>query len=156
MTERDVHVLVAYDGSPEADRAVEQAAHLFPGARATVVTCWTSAHEAARDAHTVMPSGMIAVGVERMDEATRDRAYAAASEGARRATAAGLRASASEQSARGAVWGALVALADELAVDAIVVGPRRQSELRPFVLGSTSHGVLHHARVPVLLAGAPT
>jgi nucleotide-binding universal stress UspA family protein len=36
-------------------------------------------------------------------------------------------------------------------VDLIVVGNRSQSRLNEFILGSVSHGVLHHAHCPVLI-----
>ena len=154
MPERDLHVLIAYDGSTGADRALEHAARLFAGARATVLTCWSSAHDAARAARTVMSDATIALAVENLDEATRARAAETAAEGARRARAAGLRADPAERCAGGAIWGAIIELALEAGADVVVIGSRGHSELRSVVLGSTSHGVVHHCTAPVLVVGA--
>ena len=153
VTDRDLHILIAYDGSPDSVRGIEKAARLFGGARATVATCWRSVHDAARAAHTVMPAGMIAEAVRHMDDAAREAAAAMAAEGAQLAADAGLRADSCAPCAGGAIWAALVHVADEEGADVVVVGSRGHSELRSFVLGSTAHGVVHHARVPVLVVG---
>ena len=75
-------VVIGFDGSPGAVRAIDSAAQLFPGARALVVTCWRSSAPAARAAGTVMSRGMIAEGVEKLDATSRERALATATEGA--------------------------------------------------------------------------
>ena len=45
----------------------------------------------------------------------------------------------------------IVAAAEDAKADLVVIGSRGLSEWRSFLLGSTSHGVLHHAHCPVLV-----
>lgn len=45
----------------------------------------------------------------------------------------------------------IVAVAEDVKAELIVIGSRGLSEWRSFLLGSTSHGVLHHAHCPVLV-----
>ena len=144
-------IVVGFDGSPGAVRAIDRAAQLFPGARALVVTCWRSSAEAARAAGTVMSRGMIAQGVEQLDAASRERALATATEGARRATEAGLDAEPVERCAPAAIWSAISSLAAEAGASVVVVGVRGRSDVASAVLGSTSHGLVHHCAVPVLV-----
>ena len=144
-------VVVGYDGSDGARRAVEAVARLFPGARATVITCWRSSADAARAAGTVLSRATIADAVEKLDGAARDAAATTADEGAHLAREGGLDAEPAERRATGAVWSAISAFAGEIGADAVAVGARGRSELASVVLGSTSHGLVHHCPGPVLV-----
>jgi len=147
-------VLIAYDGSAHADAAVDEAARLFPGAKAVVVTAWTSVGEAAAAARTALSDSFIEQAVARMDaEATAD-AQAVADAGAERARAAGLEASAQTAEAERQVWPALLRAADAAGAAAIVMGSRGRTALRSALLGSVSQGALNNATLPVVIARA--
>ena len=146
-------VLIAYDGSAHADAAVDEAARLFPGARAIVVTAWTSVREAAA-ARTALSDSFIEQAVGRMDAEATAEAQAIADAGAERARAAGLEASAEAVEAERQVWPALLRAAGEAGAAAIVMGSRGRTALRSALLGSVSQGTLNNATLPVVIARA--
>jgi nucleotide-binding universal stress UspA family protein len=121
-------ILVCYDRSPGAHRAIETAAALFPSRAAVVLHVWS-------------PVAVIAHaygGAVRLpsydDEVLRAAAQELAEEGARVATVAGL-----------------VAAADRHDAGVIVLGARGLSKFKSFLLGSVSNGVAQNARRPVLI-----
>jgi nucleotide-binding universal stress UspA family protein len=98
-----------------------------------------------------MPAGVVEQAVERLDDAAREAAAAEAAEGAQRLREAGVEAEAMDRAADGAAWRTLAALATETGADVVVVGSRGRSDAGSLVLGSTSHGLVHHCGVPVLV-----
>lgn len=147
----DRPVLIAYDGSDSARKAIERAAEMFPGARAVVVTAWHSVGDAAGAARAALPREVIDEAVHKLDEAAESVALETAEEGAEAARAGGLEARASAMRADQPVWGCIVQAADEHSALAVVVGSRGRSALRSAVLGSVSNGVVHHCRRPVVV-----
>lgn len=140
----DAPLLIAYDGSPGAGRAIEAAAQLLSGRRAVVVSVWSSVLTAAPVA------GGVPAYFSDLDPKLEETAQKTAEEGAGIAREAGFEAeprTASETTA----WLAIVKLSDELDAGAIVMGARGLSGLQSMLLGSTSHGVLHHTDRPVLV-----
>jgi nucleotide-binding universal stress UspA family protein len=151
-------ILMSYDGSVDAQAAIESAAKLMPGAEATVLTVW----EPYLD--TLARSGSVGLGfgaaggygdVDAVDAATREAAMATATEGALRATAAGLVAQPRAVSHHGGVASAILIEAAAVGADAIVMGTRGLSRVKSFLLGSVSHGVLQHADRAVLVMPSP-
>ena len=151
MTDRGATILIAYDGSAPADNAIDHAAQLFPARPALVVTVWASVRDASRAARAALPQDMIDEAVRKLDQAAEAHALEIARAGAARARAGGLDADAATRRADPSVWATIVALADEAAVAAVVVGARGVSALRSAVLGSVSNGVVHHSRHPVVV-----
>ena len=49
------------------------------------------------------------------------------------------------------MWATLDEASDEHDVAAVVVGSRGQSEVHAFLLGSVTHGLVHHCRRPVVV-----
>jgi nucleotide-binding universal stress UspA family protein len=86
-----------------------------------------------------------------IDAATEQAARARATEGAERATAAGLVADPRIAVRNDGVAGAILAVAEDLDADAIVVGTRGLTGLRSMLLGSVSHAVLQHANRSVIV-----
>ena len=145
MTMGDEHpVLLCYDGSPSAASAIAEAAALFPGRRALVLSVWSSpigmaVHGMATEAH------------EHREEQRRI-ASAHASEGCELARAAGLQADPITASgSREGTPQAILDAADEHDAGVIVVGARGLGGLQALFLGSVSEAVVRHARRPVLV-----
>lgn len=147
-------ILVSYDGSADAQAAIERVAQLMPGAEATVLMVWEPFLE------TLARTGSLASGYgtaggdfdcERMDEANREAASTSAAEGAERATAAGLVAQPRSVSLRGNVAITILDTASEIDADLIVMGTRGRSAMQSFLLGSVSHAVVQHADRAVLV-----
>ena len=147
-------VLIAYDGSPHADAAVDAAGRLFPAGDAVVVTAWNSARPAAGAARVALPEGVIDEAITNLDRASEAEANRTAEAGGGRAQAAGLRATAIAVPADPSEWAGILSAADDNDVDAIVVGSRGRSGIASVVLGSVSNRIVHNARQPVMVVRA--
>ena len=66
-------VLTAYDGSANAERAVDQAAALFTGADAVVLTVWQSVGDATAAARVALPDDVVRDGLAKLDAAAGGR-----------------------------------------------------------------------------------
>ena len=149
-------VLIGYDGSDTARRAVSRTAELFGSRPALVVTAWDPSlpyHAAAMSPGVQeMPSPIDAEVAQVTEDKLRDQAHRIAHDGAELAKSLGLQAEAlAVADERGNVAAAIVELARERAVAAIVVGSRGLSGLRARLEGSTSSAVLKHSSCPVVV-----
>jgi nucleotide-binding universal stress UspA family protein len=106
-----------------------------------------------------MGMGMGMVGTygdtEKIDAAHREAALANATEGAQRATAAGLVAEPRTESRQGDIANTILVAAAEVDADLIVMGTRGLSGVKSFLLGSVSHAVVQHADRAVLVVPSP-
>jgi nucleotide-binding universal stress UspA family protein len=148
-------VLVGYDGSDGARRAIREAAELFRGRKAIVTTAWEPALAYGGGA---MPGGMdlqpAPLDVGAAQEISREleaHARRTAEEGAELARSAGLEVEPLCIAKELDVAEALVEVARERGAAAIVVGSRGLTGLRARLEGSTSSGVLKHANCPVVV-----
>jgi nucleotide-binding universal stress UspA family protein len=150
MTLRDdPPILLCYDRSDGARRAIECAAGLFPGARALVLTVWSFS--------TLMRVYGAGEAAAYSESATRAQANRDAVAGCAVACAVGL--DASPIAACGSqlgTWRTILSVADDHDASVIVVGTRGISGLHSLVLGSISQGVLQHSKRPVLVVPAGT
>jgi nucleotide-binding universal stress UspA family protein len=157
---RDAMILIPYDGSTDAQAAIDDVARLMPGARATVLTVWVPFMDSlARTASPGMGLGMLGSYVyaesDGIDAANRAAALATATQGARRATVAGLVARPRAQRCSGDVAGTIGEVAAELDPELIALGTRGLSGIKALLLGSVSHAVVQHADRPVLVVPTP-
>ena len=131
-------ILLCYDGSDDAFRAIEFAASLFPGRNAVVLSVW--------EKYGVL-SGIVPLDDDVMQEATAQMA----ADGAERAEIAGLSATPVAVEAEHGVATAIIDAADEHDVALVVMGTRGNTGIRSLLLGSVSHSVAHHAHRPLLI-----
>ena len=145
-------ILVCYDGSDDARAAIAHAARLMPGADTTVLTVWEPFQLAlSRTGGMGMGMGTAYPDNGDIDAATEQAARACAAEGVERARAAGMVAQPRIAARDDGVDGAILAVADDLNADAIVVGSRGLTGLRSMLLGSVSHAILQHANRSVIV-----
>lgn len=141
-------LLLCYDGSESATRAIRAAGELCSRRRAILVNLWESwvpeapvLAGASRPVHTVTAE---------LDEIADELSEATVGEGARLAASAGFDPQPVSACAAGALWRSLLDIADDHDAAAIVVGSRGLTGLSR-ALGSVSNGVVHHSRRPVLV-----
>jgi nucleotide-binding universal stress UspA family protein len=140
-------VLICYDGSEDARRAIVVAASLLQQRDAVVLDVGRM-ETVAGDYIAIDPDAM------RVDYLIAQDALARARAGAELAREAGFRPEArSDVDARS--WSGIVDVADEVDAAVIVIGSRGLSGLKEIVAGSLSHQVTEHARRPVLIAPPP-
>ena len=140
-------MLICYDGSDGARRAIDTAGVLFPTRRAVVLDVGppVTTEQAFASAITLFPA---------MPELNEEDALARAAQGADYARAAGLVAE-----ARGTVdtptWHGILELADEIDAAVIIVGSNGVSRAREVLERSVSHDVSTHSQRPVLVVPPP-
>ena len=139
-------ILIGYDGSPGARHAIEYGGRLFHGRPAIVVTAF-------EDWPPAVVRGTKADAA--VDTATRAEVEARVREGVELARAAGLEALGEPRFAARKPWQTLTAAAEEHDAELILVGSHGFGGLRPLVLGSVSHQLIHRAHRPVLAVPTP-
>jgi nucleotide-binding universal stress UspA family protein len=146
-------ILIGYDGSADAQAAIDRAGVLMPGSEATVLVIWeTILATMTRNGALGSGFGMVAAyGDDGADAAIKAAALKTATEGAQRATAAGLVAAPRVASRDDDIASVILAVASDVDADVIVLGTRGLSGIKSLMLGSVSHAVLHHADRPVLV-----
>ncbi|WP_375492713.1 universal stress protein [uncultured Jatrophihabitans sp.] len=144
-------ILACYDGSEGSRAALAAAAGMLAPSRAVVLTVWETV-ELRLTRLAAFGNIPIAGSTADADEQEQAAAQQAAEEGAARAVERGFEAEARIAQATESVWRTVVEVADEIDADLILVGSRGRGTFGGAVLGSTSHGVLQHARRPVLVS----
>lgn len=134
----DKPILLCYDGSDDAFRAIQFAGTLFAGRTAIVLAVWE---------HYSVLSGVSRVDDELVQEATE----ALAADGCERARDAGFSATPVAVEAQHGVAEAIIDAADAHDALLVVMGTRGNTGIRSLLLGSVSHSVAHHAHRPLLI-----
>jgi nucleotide-binding universal stress UspA family protein len=145
----DAPILICFDGSDDADRAIATAATILGSRRAVVLDIAPplTGAESVAAVSSVVPGNAF----EDLNTAEAGRV---ASQGADIARSAGFDAQA--RSALAApTWEGIVDVADELDAPLIVIGSRGLKGLREILEGSLSHQLAEHAGRPVLIAPPP-
>jgi nucleotide-binding universal stress UspA family protein len=159
MTTPDARpVVVAYDGSVEAQAAVRTAATLFTGRTVRVVTVWEPNLAQAMMSPDLTGASYIPPdpkNVVLVEDAQRDHATDTANSGAELARSHGATAEPLAVPDEADIAGTIAALADRCDACAVVVGSRGLGGIKSRLLGSTSHGLLEHADRPILVVRAP-
>ena len=132
-------IVVGYDGTEPADRALERAAELAQtfGSKLIVTAVAEVASEVGSGLHVVAPSDMPELHMEELDRA--------------RAVLRGRQIDVEYQPAVGEPADALVEIAERAGADLIVVGTRDPGAIRRVLGQSVSRAVLQQARCDVLV-----
>jgi nucleotide-binding universal stress UspA family protein len=143
-------LLIAYDGSPDAKAAIQHAGELMPGTAATVLTIWEPFTTLLdRTPETLRPLAMVRDSAE-IDRQSAADAEESSREGVELAREVGLDATGLVTSLNGSTADTIIAQADDLDVDAIVVGSRGLTGMA-LLLGSVSLAVVQRADRTVVI-----
>ena len=148
-------ILIAYDGSSDAKAAIARAGELMNGQAATVLTVW----EPFVDVMTRTGAGLSLmpdmVDFAQLDDASERSARERAQEGVGVANDAGLKAQPRIRVRHATIADTIMAEADEVGAQSIVMGTRGLTGVKSFLLGSVSHAVLQRADRPVVVVPSP-
>jgi nucleotide-binding universal stress UspA family protein len=142
----DIHLLIPIADAEGGEHVIAGAAALWPGSVARIVNVWRTA-----ETQLEMASPMAVGGIDfaELDQAIARDAQTAAERGAEYARSLGLDAAGQALGTDGPVWKRILEDADEQGIQAIVTGSRGRGDISSALLGSTSHALLHHSKVPV-------
>ena len=146
-------ILICYDGSPDAQAAIDRTAELLPSQPATVLTVWEGFSEVL--ARTGAGLGAAALDIEAIDAVSAQRGSERAQEGADRASRAGLSSEPRVCERRLTIWETILEEADEIDAQVIVLGTRGLTGLKSVLLGSVSNAVLQHSDRAVIVVPSP-
>ena len=145
-------VLLCFDGSDDARRAIERAGAILGGGPALVVHVWEPLSSVMLRNPLIHSPGPLAEQAAELDEAGAEAAERLTAEGVEVARGAGFEASPlCIRSDQRTVWPVIVRLAEERRARAVVLGSRGLSKVGSMLLGSVSSGVVHHCRQPSLV-----
>ena len=141
-------VLICYDGSEGARRAIDATVELLGSDRRVVVL------DVAPVLTTAESLAVLGPAPYAFEELNSSEAARTAQEGVAYALAAGLHAE-SRATVEAPTWQGIVHVADELGAAVIVIGSRGLEGAREVFEGSLSHQVAEHAGRPVLIVPPP-
>jgi nucleotide-binding universal stress UspA family protein len=152
----DGPVVVAYDGSEGAGRAIEVAGRLLTGRATVVVHAWEPVFHRALTARALAagPVDDLREIVADLHEALESSAAATTENGLAAARAAGLDAVADTVESDDGAWRAVAAAARAHGASVIAMGTRGLGAARSALLGSVSSGLVQNAELPVLVVPA--
>ncbi|HEV7755832.1 MAG TPA: universal stress protein [Mycobacteriales bacterium] len=147
-------VVIGFDGTPAAERALREAAALFAPRPALVVVVWEAGR--AFDLMEVPTLDLPPAGVDvrsafELDQAMYEQAQRVAQQGAALARELGLDADGLAVADELTVADTLLRVAKEYGGQALVVGSHGHSTLGELLVGSTTREILRHADGPVVV-----
>jgi nucleotide-binding universal stress UspA family protein len=142
-------ILVYYDGSPAAVRAIDAAGTLFPGRRATVLYVWRGM--AGRRVRTTSVEGVREELIGEVRVATRREAAAVADEGTSLGRRAGLEARPLTVETGGRAADAIVRVATKESAAAVVIGRPSRTRRVPLLSDGVLRNVVDHCPIPLVV-----
>lgn len=148
--EKKTVVVIAFDGSPTARRAVHYASRFLTADRAVVLTVWSPLDRGTDPVSYDLDGPPDPPDTDEVDIALAE-AQRINDEGLELALATGLPAEPLCIAQTYTVWGTIIDTADELDADLIVTGTRATTGLRSLIQSSVADHVLRRGRRPVLI-----
>jgi len=143
-------MVIAYDGTDNARRAVQYAGRLLAAHRAVVLTVWSPVARGTAQAELDLDGPPDDDSHDDVDMAYAD-ALRTNAEGVALAVDAGLAADPLCAAMTGTVWGTIIDAADTLDAALIVTGTRGTTGLRSLLQSSVADNVLRRGGRPVLI-----
>ncbi|KMO72431.1 universal stress protein UspA [Mycolicibacterium chubuense] len=150
MPAEETVVLIAFDGSPAARRAVHYASRFLTVDRAVVLTVWSPLHRGSEPTAFDLDGPPDPPEADEADIALGEAQRTNAA-GVELAVAAGLPAEPLCVAQTYTVWGTIIAVADDVDADLIVTGTRATTGLRSLVQSSVADHVRRRGHRPVLI-----
>jgi nucleotide-binding universal stress UspA family protein len=149
----DGPVVVAYDGSEGATRAIQAVGRLFSGRATVIVHAWDPIgyRSLATQALAAGAIDDLHETVADLHHALADKAAATTEEGVAAARAAGLDAVGDSVESEDGAWRAVAGAARGHGASVIALGTRGLGAARSVLLGSVSSGLVQNAELPVLV-----
>ena len=154
MARQEAPVVIAYDGSEVSRAALREAAELFPGRAAVIVTVW----EPGLATMAVGPPDALGMSmlpdpgtVEAVDRLQREHASTVVADGAALAGSLGLAAEARAVPDERDVADTVIEIARRRDAGVVVVGSHGISGLRSRLLGSVARKLIERCDRPVLV-----
>lgn len=150
----DMPVLICYDGSPSAQRALSVAASALDGAPMVLLNIWNPPKRVMADSFGVAESEH-GPTYQRLEELATNRAAEILAEGETEAQRRGLPVTTRQEVNRSSIWKTILDVADDVDATLIVAGTHGHTAVESGLLGSVSNALVHHAHRPVLLVPTP-
>jgi nucleotide-binding universal stress UspA family protein len=149
----DGPVVVAYDGSDAARRAIEAVGRVLGGRQTVVVHAWEPVFHRGLTARALSAGGVDDLGeiVTGLHDAFAERAAATTADGVAAARSAGLDAMGDTVEGDDGAWRAVAAAARSHGAAVIAIGSRGLGAARSALFGSVSSGLVQNAELPVLV-----
>ena len=143
-------IVVAYDGSPTAQRAVHHASRFLNADRAVILTVWSPLDRGSDPLSYDLDGPPDPIDTGEVDIALAE-AQRINDEGLELALAIGLPAEPLCLAETSTIWETIIAAADDLDADLIVTGTRAITGLRSLIQSSVADQVLRKGHHPVLI-----
>jgi nucleotide-binding universal stress UspA family protein len=147
-------IVLAYDGSPSADRAVQYAGRFLSAARAVILTVWVPMDrggEPVRSGYAFDLDGPPDPPADAEEDIALAEARRVNGAGVELALAAGLPAEPWCAAQTVAPWQTILDVAEEVGADLIVTGTRAITGFRSLLQSSVADQVLRRGHRPVLI-----
>lgn len=146
--------LICYDNSPSARHALQVARRSLGEGPVVLLNVWSEPERVHADSFGFQRHGD-GVAWDRMLALFEDQSREALDQGVQLARSIGMSVETRSERSPSSVWQTILAVADELDSDLILVGTRGPNPVADDLLGSISYSLAHHCRRPLLIVPEP-
>jgi nucleotide-binding universal stress UspA family protein len=147
-------ILICYDGSESARRALTVAHNTLVGGEAVLLHVWNPPEAVLADSFGTRAAVHANGPADKLEEMAHQRAHEVMAQGRALAGELGVQVQPREARSHSGVWQTILKVADEIGADLIVAGTHGTTAVQEQPLGSVSGGLVHHSERPVLIVPA--